>query len=134
VSVAAASLANLDRTEHGHWKDGKRSPTYVSWQSMCARCYREKHPRYEDYGGRGVTVYAGWRGRGGFARFLEHVGERPADRTLDRIDPNGNYEPGNVRSATKQQQRWNRRDMAHRSPPWEQDDTDTDTDDEEMPF
>jgi hypothetical protein len=106
---------------HGHTTgprgQGKRSPTYNSWRAMIERCTREQHPRYPDYGGRGVTVCERWRGRGGFARFLEDVGERPAGMTLDRIDPNGHYEVGNVRWATVIEQRWNRRDMGERSEP-----------------
>lgn len=105
---------------HGHTKSEHRnraSPTYNSWRAMVERCTREAHPRYPDYGGRGVRVYEPWTGRGGFARFLEHVGERPDGMTLDRIDNDGHYEPGNVQWATLRQQRWNRRDMADRSEP-----------------
>lgn len=83
---------------------------------MIERCTREAHPRFEDYGGRGVCVDPRWRGKGGFARFLADVGERPADKTLDRIDCNGHYTPGNVKWSTLIEQRWNRRDMIERAP------------------
>jgi hypothetical protein len=83
---------------------------------MIERCTRPTHPRYEDYGGRGVCVDPRWLGKGGFARFLADVGERPADRTLDRIDCNGHYTPSNVKWSTLIEQRWNRRDMAERYP------------------
>lgn len=83
---------------------------------MIERCTREAHPRFADYGGRGVCVDPRWRGVGGFARFLADVGERPADRTLDRIDCNGHYTPGNVKWSTLIEQRWNRRDMIERAP------------------
>lgn len=101
-------------TTHGHTqRTGKqqRTPTYNSWRAMIERCTYVRHPFYSHYGGRGISVAAEWRGRGGFARFLEHVGVRPEDHTLDRKDVNGHYEPGNVQWATLQQQRWNRTDM-----------------------
>lgn len=80
---------------------------------MKARCQRPAHPRYADYGGRGIRVCDRWLGPGGFSRFLADVGERPAGMTIDRIDPDGHYEPGNVKWSTLLEQRWNRRDMAH---------------------
>lgn len=88
------------------------SRTYVTWAAMRRRCSDPKHPRYADYGGRGVRVCRQWNAPGtGFAAFLRDVGERPPGKTLDRIDCNGNYAPGNVRWATLIEQRWNRRDM-----------------------
>jgi hypothetical protein len=98
---------------HGHARRGHRSPTYISYISMRARCQRPGHPKYADYGGRGITICDRWLERDGFVNFLADVGERPAEMTLDRINVNGNYEPGNVRWATLIQQRWNRRDMAN---------------------
>lgn len=102
---------------HGHrcGPDGKRSPTYISWLSMKARCLYESHPFFEDYGGRGVQIHPRWLGAGGFEHFLEDMGERPDDLSLDRIDTNGHYEPGNCRWASIDVQRWNRRDFAIRS-------------------
>lgn len=91
-------------TRHGH---SKKSPTYISWEAMRRRCKDEKHDAYPYYGGRGVTVCKEWDAS--FEVFLAHVGERPSGTTLDRIDPNGNYEPGNCRWATKEVQGWNRR-------------------------
>ncbi len=94
---------------HGHKAGGKRSPTYISWQAMIARCNYPGHPRYMDYGGRGVQIDPRWLGQGGFANFLEDLGERPSGLTLDRKDYNGHYTKENCRWATLQQQRWNRR-------------------------
>lgn len=87
------------------------SLTYKTWAAMRRRCNDPAHPRYEDYGGRGISVCERWNNpRTGFAAFLEDVGLRPDGRTLDRKDVDGNYEPGNVRWATLREQRWNRRD------------------------
>lgn len=82
----------------GAAKGMSRSPEYGVWNAMNKRCHNPKTKWYENYGGRGIQVCDEWRGRGGFARFYEHVGPRPSpEHTLDRIDNDGNYEPGNVR-------------------------------------
>lgn len=78
---------------------------------MIQRCTNPKNHAFRDYGGRGITVSPLWKGRGGFARFLAHTGERPDGCTLDRIDNSRGYEPGNVRWATLSQQQNNRRDV-----------------------
>lgn len=83
------------------------SPTYRSWQAMRTRCRNPRHHKWAEYGGRGIAVCERWASS--FASFLADVGERPVGTTLDRIDVNGNYEPGNVRWATAAEQRANRR-------------------------
>lgn len=88
---------------------GREKYTYISYKSMLERCYNSRHPRYADYGGRGVLVYFDWLGRDGFARFLAEVGRRPKGLTLDRIRVEDSYEPGNVRWATPKEQANNRR-------------------------
>jgi len=68
-----------------------------------------KNINYEDYGGRGITICERWLGENGFIHFLQDMGRRPKGMSLDRINVNGNYEPGNCRWATAEVQVHNRR-------------------------
>jgi hypothetical protein len=96
-------------THRTHGQSG--SPEYEAWERLNARCHNKNFKQYEDYGGRGIRVAKVWRGRSGFAAFLAHVGKRPSpDHSIDRFpDMNGNYEPGNVRWATRTEQNQNTR-------------------------
>ena len=92
------------------------SPTYKTWAAMRRRCNDVNHPRYEDYGGRGIRVCERWNDpRKGFAAFVADMGLRPDKLTLDRIDVAKGYEKSNCRWATIHEQRWNRRDMQGRA-------------------
>lgn len=77
---------------------------------MHSRCSDVRNPSYPGYGGRGIAVCRRWES---FDAFLEDMGECPKDYSLDRIDVNGNYEPGNCRWASKSEQSANRRPWTH---------------------
>jgi hypothetical protein len=89
---------------HGYARTDKRSGdrTYTTWRSMKYRCSSSHATQYPRYGGRGISVCERWQS---FANFLADMGERPAGRTIDRINPSGNYEPSNCRWATPKEQR-----------------------------
>lgn len=103
-----AEAASLTHSTHRHKTSAGPSPTYRSWEAMKQRCTNPSNNRWAYYGERGVEICQRWLWS--FENFLEDLGERPEGTTLDRLDVNGNYEPGNVRWATPKQQRANRRD------------------------
>lgn len=86
----------------------RRHPLYRTWANIVQRCTNPTSKDYPYYGGRGIRIAPQWRAN--FAQFLRDVGEKPdPDLSIDRINNDGNYEPGNVRWATKSEQRLNQR-------------------------
>jgi hypothetical protein len=105
----------MRRAEHGHCAIVKlgdfirrETPEYRTWLNMRQRCSNPNANNYKNWGGRGICVCDRWNDS--FAAFLADVGERPTEvHSLDRIDVNGNYEPGNVRWALPKEQAKNKR-------------------------
>lgn len=102
----AALLARC--LKHGNARANAKTPEYSIWKTMKDRCFRRANPRFADWGGRGITVCERWRNS--FPAFLADMGARPSRlHSLDRVNNDGNYEPGNCRWATAIQQAANKR-------------------------
>lgn len=96
--------------KHGHrgvYRNGKRaeSRTMGTWRGMLKRCGDPRSPSYLNYGARGIEVCERWKA---FENFLADMGERPDEMSLDRIDNDRGYEPGNCRWATDAEQQRHR--------------------------
>lgn len=90
--------------KHGMYK----TPEYAVWQAMIQRCINPLNANYPNYGGRCITICEEWRHD--FSKFISDMGQRPTPHySIDRIDPNGNYEPSNCRWATTKEQSLNKR-------------------------
>lgn len=102
------------RRTHG---ESDKTPEYGTWLNITRRCGDPGHKQWKDYGGRGITVDPRWRDS--YENFLEdilrEIGRRPGpEYSMDRWpNNNGNYEPGNVRWATRIQQGRNKRNNIH---------------------
>ena len=102
------SESNVKRSKHGMW----HTPEYAAWHCIKERCLNPNTTHYHRYGGRGIKICSEWRDD--FQVFYAYIGPRPtAKHSVDRIDNDKGYEPGNVRWATKKEQARNRRDNVH---------------------
>ena len=92
------------------WGYATNTETYHVWQSMIARCCHPQNGRRKWYGDRGITVCERWKN---YANFFDDMGERPEGKSIDRINNDGNYEPGNCRWITQQENCNNTRANKH---------------------
>ena len=99
---------------HGEAKDGSTTAEYRTWGQMLSRCNNPNHKLFRHYGARGIRVVRRWTT---FENFLEDMGRRTTPKhSLDRVDNNGDYGPGNCRWATSTQQNNNQRKSRGRVP------------------
>jgi hypothetical protein len=105
----SCGCANTEATTNRNYSHREsKNPVYQTYAKMIQRCENRKCKNYVDYGGRGIRVCEEWRKD--FLSFLAYIGPRPSNlHTVDRIDNNGNYEPGNVKWSTRREQNRNKR-------------------------
>ena len=102
----AAENGRIACTVHGL----SHHPLYSTWAALMGRCYNKNIKHFQDYGGRGIRVYKSWHDIENFINWVEkNLGPRPENYTLDRINNNGSYEPGNLRWADAKTQSRNQR-------------------------
>jgi len=111
VTISCGCIRNRgNRLKHGM----TRTKIYRAWANMKTRCSNLQRQEFNRYAGRGIELCERWMN---FENFLADVGQPPSPKhSIDRIDNDGNYEPGNVRWATFTQQMANRR-YRHSSSP-----------------
>lgn len=106
--VRSCGCLHRDDLRERHRNHGLvRTGAHSSWAAAKARCYDPKHTAYASYGGRGIQMCERWRND--FRAFLSDMGERPAGTSIDRVNPDGHYEPQNCRWATPETQATNKR-------------------------
>jgi len=110
-SCGCLNLMNI--TKHGDGKNtSKHHYLYKGHQDIKTRCYNKNHVAYKNYGGRGIKLYKPWHHYPTYKQYIEtNLGERPEGYSLDRINNDGDYEPDNIRWATRKEQQNNRRNF-----------------------
>lgn len=98
-------------TKHGHATRRKESRTHISWAAMKNRATNTAGARFSEWGGRGITMTKRWLK---FSNFLLDMGDRPAGKSLDRINNDGPYKKSNCRWATPREQNLNKRRSKHK--------------------
>lgn len=119
LSAKNPTCKNCRKTaQHKASAEGYKHPLYSTWRGMLDRCHNPDAAGYRLYGARGITVCAAWRGdisdgqlgvMGGFLQFTSDMGDRPPGYSIDRIDNDEGYYPGNCRWATQEEQSNNTR-------------------------
>jgi len=98
--------ATKNRT-HGHTANREYSPEYNAYRNMLRRCFEKTNEKYPQYGGRGISVCDRWNAS--FDNFFADMGKKPSPlHSLDRVDVNEGYSPGNCRWATPKEQARNK--------------------------
>lgn len=107
-SRSCGCLAVMRATRHSHAAGGRPTPEYTAWLAARKRCENPRNASYPNYGARGISMCPAWARD--FEAFLREMGSRPSPaHSLDRIDPDGDYAPGNCRWAPPEIQARNRR-------------------------
>lgn len=113
ATLSCGCLLSDSHLKHGGKKRRTRNRMYNIWSGMKRRCYNKKSAIYKFYGARGISVCDEWRNSfASFREWCEANGYSDA-KSIDRINPDGNYEPNNCRFATRTEQAYNKRNTIY---------------------